>query len=274
MAGTPLWCRSKCSPLGVMMPSSASSGVRDAPAPVVPGWERTRVRVTSRSYVAGEPRDQRRFIERAGAGQGADLLGILEVRPREADHVSGEHLVAFRGDVDVAHAEPPRPGVDQVPERDRNECFALYRRHRSRAALDQEPCRPVPETPAVMDVEAPRRGATKLVADVLGHDAARDLARFQISGNALLEQARELQLRQAYVPVRIALHVSQRVGVQSLDQPFGKKGHAVLLTPGAPLDDRALQDVGDPIEGNHALGELLTDDGQRRAGGAADAEGQ
>ena len=174
----------------------------------------------------------------------------------------------------MAHAEPSRPGVDQVPERDRHECLALYRRHRFRAALDQEPRRPVTQTPTVVDVEAPRRGAPKLVADVLGHDAARDLALSQVSGNALLEQARELQLRQAYVPVRIALHVSQRVGVQSLDQPFGKKGHAVLLTPGAPLDDRALQDVGDPIEGNHALGELLTDDGQRRAGGAADAEGQ
>ena len=37
IVGTPLWWRSKCSPLGVIMPSSASSGVRDDPAPVVPG---------------------------------------------------------------------------------------------------------------------------------------------------------------------------------------------------------------------------------------------
>src|SRR5947209_6399807 len=38
-----------------MMPSSASSGVRDAPAPVVPGCERMSVRVTSPSNVAGAP---------------------------------------------------------------------------------------------------------------------------------------------------------------------------------------------------------------------------
>ena len=31
MSGTPLWCRSKCSELGVMMPSSDSSGVREPP---------------------------------------------------------------------------------------------------------------------------------------------------------------------------------------------------------------------------------------------------
>src|SRR5882724_1648228 len=125
-----------------------------------------------------------------------------------------------------------------------------------------------------MDVEAPRWGAPKLVADVLGHNAALDLARLEMSGNALLEQARKLQLRQADVPVGIALHVSQRVGIQPLDQPFGKKGHAVLLAPDAPLDDRALEDAGDLIEGDRARGKLLTDDGQRRAGGAADAEGQ
>src|SRR5213080_4286052 len=53
MSGTPLWCRSKCSPLGVIMPSSDSSGVREAPLPVVPGCERMSVRVTLLSYLAG-----------------------------------------------------------------------------------------------------------------------------------------------------------------------------------------------------------------------------
>ena len=55
MSGTPLWCRSKCSPLGVIMPSSDSSGVREAPLPVVPGCERMSVRVTLLSYLAGLP---------------------------------------------------------------------------------------------------------------------------------------------------------------------------------------------------------------------------
>ena len=55
MSGTPPWCRSKCSPLGVIMPSSDSSGVREAPLPVVPGCERMSVRVTLLSYLAGLP---------------------------------------------------------------------------------------------------------------------------------------------------------------------------------------------------------------------------
>src|SRR5262245_28443329 len=55
MSGTPLWCRSKCSPLGVIMPSRDSRGVRDAPLPVVPGCERMNVRVTLLSYFAGVP---------------------------------------------------------------------------------------------------------------------------------------------------------------------------------------------------------------------------
>src|SRR2546421_10714561 len=55
MSGTPPWLRSKCSPLGVIMPSSASRGVRAAPLPVVPGCERIKVRVTLPSYLAGAP---------------------------------------------------------------------------------------------------------------------------------------------------------------------------------------------------------------------------
>ena len=55
MSGTPPWCRSKCSPVGVIMPSSDSSGVREAPLPVVPGCERMSVRVTLLSYLAGRP---------------------------------------------------------------------------------------------------------------------------------------------------------------------------------------------------------------------------
>src|SRR6266581_1154617 len=37
------------------MPSSDSSGVREAPLPVVPGCERMSARVTLRSYLAGLP---------------------------------------------------------------------------------------------------------------------------------------------------------------------------------------------------------------------------
>ncbi len=55
MSGTPLWCRSKWSPLGVTIRSSASNGEREAPLPVVPGWERINSRVTLLSYLAGTP---------------------------------------------------------------------------------------------------------------------------------------------------------------------------------------------------------------------------
>jgi hypothetical protein len=39
----------------VIVPSSDSKGVREAPLPVVPGCERMSVRVTLRSYLAGLP---------------------------------------------------------------------------------------------------------------------------------------------------------------------------------------------------------------------------
>ena len=45
----------KVQPLGVIMPSSASGGVREAPLPVVPGWDRISVRVTVLSCLAGLP---------------------------------------------------------------------------------------------------------------------------------------------------------------------------------------------------------------------------
>jgi len=37
MSGTPEWLRSKCNPLGVMMPSRAAIGVRATPIPGVVG---------------------------------------------------------------------------------------------------------------------------------------------------------------------------------------------------------------------------------------------
>src|SRR6267143_1406389 len=55
MSGTPLWLRSKCRPLGVLVPSRASSGVRAAPLPVVPGCDRISVRVTLLSCLDGTP---------------------------------------------------------------------------------------------------------------------------------------------------------------------------------------------------------------------------
>src|SRR6266403_4947348 len=73
-----------------MMPSSASSGVRDAPAPVVPGWERMRVRVTSRSYVAGDPyglKGAPDLVMLAGISGGEAALASLEANAMNAPAV-------------------------------------------------------------------------------------------------------------------------------------------------------------------------------------------
>jgi hypothetical protein len=62
------------------MPSSASSGVRDAPLPVVPGCERMSVRVTALSYFAGVPDGLMpapgTFIH-GGTSEGSDALASL-----------------------------------------------------------------------------------------------------------------------------------------------------------------------------------------------------
>src|SRR5438105_9190135 len=90
MSGTPLWLRSKCSPLGVSMPSSASRGVRAAPLPVVPGCERIKVRVTLLSYFAGAPYSLKPapgdFIHGGTSGGSAATapLGRLVSRPLAA----------------------------------------------------------------------------------------------------------------------------------------------------------------------------------------------
>ena len=120
----------------------------------------------------------------------------------------------------------------------------------------------------------PGRSAPKLVADLLRDDADRDAACPQTRGHALLEQARELQLGQPDVAVRIALDLAQGEGIQPLDEAFGEQGDAVLAPQDATLDDRAFEGVGDLVEAHRAVRELLADDGQGRAGGAADAEGE
>jgi hypothetical protein len=92
--------------------------------------------------------------------------------------------------------------------------------------------------------------------------------------HALLQQARQLQLGQPDIAVRIALDLAQGLRVQPLDEPLGEERHAVLAPQNAPLDNRALEDVGDLIAAHRARGEFLADDGQGRARGAADAEGE
>ncbi len=54
MSGMPLCERSKCKPLGVIMPSSRWCGVRAAPVPIVPGND-ANVRATLLSNLDGWP---------------------------------------------------------------------------------------------------------------------------------------------------------------------------------------------------------------------------
>src|SRR5262249_57564480 len=127
--------------------------------------------------------------ERGGRGEGANPLGILEIRVGESNHVGGEHAVRFRLHIDVADSESPGLRIDQITEWNRHECLALYRHHGIGAPLDQKPRAPVTETSTVVDVEPPGRGTAKLVADVLRDNADRKSAGSQIRHYPFLEQA-------------------------------------------------------------------------------------
>src|SRR6267378_2489305 len=127
MSGTPLWLRSKCRPLGVIVPSSASSGVRAAPLPVVPGCERMSVRVTLLSYFAGPPYSLNPapgdFIQGGTSGGSAAAASLVRLisRPLAASRamlrfrklrlVSSMSLASPRATLSL-----PQPRIEQVAQ--------------------------------------------------------------------------------------------------------------------------------------------------------------
>src|SRR4029077_7648524 len=79
------------------------------------------------------------------------------------------------------------------------------------------------------------------------------------------------------VAVRVAVGVLQLgdlARAEAIDEPLGEERDTVALPHRPPLDDAALDDVGDLRERDHLAGELLRDDGTGRSRRLADAEGE
>ena len=213
--------------------------------------------------------------EARGVGELVDPGGVLEVFGFEADHVGARDPIPLARDVDAARAGLARDRIAQIVERDRHEPAALDADHRAVAAAAQEADRAVAEVAAVFGVERDRIGAAQLVADVLVGDRHLDAAAAQPALHFRFHLAREVDLREADVAVLVALDVlqlRQLRRIELLDQPFGQHRDAERAARRAALDDRAFDDVADVGEGDVLVRELLGDDGQRRAGGLADAE--
>src|SRR5581483_1709714 len=154
---------------------------------------------------------------------------------------------------------------------------ALDADHRAAAAARQKSDRAVAEVAAVGRVERDRVGAAQLVADVLVRDRDLHVALREAALQLGLDLARQIDFGEADVAMFVALDVfefGQLLLVEFFDQPFGQDRDAVMKSVGAPLDDRAFDDVTDLREGHGLLLELLADERERGAGGLADAERQ
>src|SRR5205085_11944995 len=82
------------------------------------------------------------------------------------------------------------------------------------------------------------------------------------------------ELGRPHVAVGVALDVAEGGEVELLAEPLGEDGHAVFAALDAPLDDGALEGVGDALERDAWLRKLLGDHGERGRRRAADAERQ
>src|SRR5205085_9127920 len=106
----------------------------------------------------------------------------------------------------------------------------------------------VAEVARVLRVVRYRRRAAKLVADGLVNDGRLDAATFETRLHLALHLATQINLRDAYVPLRVAVNVLKLrdlFGVEALDKRLRKKHDAVRAVHRATLDDRALHDVAD-----------------------------
>src|SRR5439155_9561643 len=183
-------------------------------------------------------------------------------------------LVHLGFDVDVADADLARLGIDHEAEGDGHEAAGLDRHHRVAAALEQEAHGPVAEAAAVRDVVRARRRAAQLVAEILGGDRHVDAAALEARADAVLQHVADIELGQPYVAVGVALDVAEGGEIELLAEPLGEDGYAVLAALDAPLDDGALEGVGDALERDAWLRKLLGDHGERGRRRAADAERQ
>src|SRR5436305_13288658 len=133
----------------------------------------------------------------------------------------------------------------------------------------------VAEVARVLRVVRNRRRAAQLVADGLVNDCDLDTATFESQLNLVLDLSTEINLRDAYVALRVAVNVLKLCdlrGVEAFDQSLRQKHDAVPSSERATLDDRALDDSADVRERDAFAPELFGDDRARRARGLADGE--
>ena len=106
--------------------------------------------------------------------------------------------------------------------------------------------RSVAEVARVLRVVRNRRRAAQLVADGLVDDGDLYAAPFEPELNLVLDLATEINLRDAYVALRVAVNVLKLRdlrGVEAFDQSLRQKHDSVPSSERATLDDRALDDV-------------------------------
>src|SRR6185295_17424821 len=115
--------------------------------------------------------------------------------------------------------------LDELVERYRHEASALHGYHGTAAAAEQETHGTVRQIAAVLRIERDRIGAAQLIADVLVRDRHAQAALAEPPLHFGLDLARQIDLREAHVPVVVALDIlelGQFAGIELVDQPFSK----------------------------------------------------
>ena len=156
------------------------------------------------------------------------------------------------------------------------ELAALDRHERAGPAVEQMDDRRIAEIARVLGIEGNRRRTAQLVADGLVDDRHLDAALLQADLHLVLDLAAEVDLGDADVALRVAVHVLQLghlARAESLDERLGQQHHAMRLPHRAALDDAALDDVAQCRRARSVSAvKLFRDDGAGRAHRLADAE--
>ena len=90
----------------------------------------------------------------------------------------------------------------------------------------------------------------------------------------MFDHVGEIHLGQAHVVVLVSFELTKGLevlGGQLLDDPFGQDRRPVVMAQALTPDDRTGQDVGEVVEADGPIAELLGDDGQRGTGCLANA---
>ena len=150
--------------------------------------------------------------------------------------------------------------------------------HHGRIAAVQEMLgRAITQIPGVLHVEGNRISTTQLVADVFFHQSGLDAEFLEALFDLMLEDGADVDLGDANVVVLVPLNLfqlSQVTRVQMLDQALGQDHHAIVAPIAQPLDDGTHQNVHNVLQTNDGRTELFGENGQGRASGLTDTQGQ